>query len=121
MQRNVLANKDTWVKEPQTDGRFFSGKSRRWREVCLVARQTDRAQGEKTNTAEEGGSSCTDADQKAEVRQAGRTQVEGSGLALVIFFFSTVLFFGTVTDRQPAVRGYFTGNKVFVQVKTVRI
>lgn len=33
-----------------------------------------------------GGSSGSDADQKAEVSETGRTQVEGSGLPIVIFF-----------------------------------
>lgn len=65
----------------------------RGEEFSLVDRQVDRAHAvgelrEKTSPAEEGGSSRTDADQKAEVRQTGRTQVDGSGLAIVIFFLA---------------------------------
>lgn len=55
-------------------------------------------------------------DQKAEVRHTGRAQVEGSGLAIVIFseqFFFSFFF--------SAVRCYFTGNDVSVQVKEERI
>lgn len=66
----------------------------RGEEFSRVDRQVDRAHAvgelrEKTSPAEEGGklSHRCRSKGRGQDRQAGRTRVEGSGLAIVIFFF----------------------------------
>lgn len=96
LQTNALANKDFRIKETQTDSRvfFFLVLSQsRGEEFSRVDRQVDRAHAvgelrEKTSPAEEGGEALAPMQiKRPRSRQTGGTRVEGSGLAIVIFFF----------------------------------
>lgn len=96
LQTNALANKDFRIKETQTDSRvFFLVLSQsRGEEFSRVDRQVDRAHAvgelrEKTSPAEEGGEALAPMQiKRPRSRQTGGTQVEGSGLAISIVFFS---------------------------------